>query len=190
MNAIATVSGMLNNEVSFFGAMDRETAVAALKMANEAQQKYYETRVQENVDLLGLESPPPENSPPAVQEGYDFCRTDRAGAVTYPNYTHKTPLFVNADYPRYNATAMAPHLYTPYLGIIGSNAPMTAPLTVGFFDAASEPKELYTIGGATHVSLYDIDKDVKNCIVVTRPREVCLTLGFDSQELARNNLVV
>ena len=163
MNAIATVSGMLNNEASFFGAMDRETAVATLKMANEAQQKYYETRVQENIDFFGLENPPAEGAPQRNVEGYDYYMTERAGAQTYENYTHMTPVFVHMDYPRYNATAMAPNLYTPYLGIIGSDAHSRA-LTEGFYEAASEPKELHIIEGASHVSLYDIDKDVDRAI--------------------------
>ena len=38
------------------------------------------------------------------------------------------------------------------------------PLTVNFYKAASEPKELYKVPGATHVSLYDIDKDVDRAV--------------------------
>ena len=165
LKAIATVSGMLNNQMSFFGAMNREQAVAALLMANEAHQKYYETGVQENVDLLGLAAKPADDAPDTMKEGYEYYMTKRAGKETYPNYTHETPLFVNEDYPRYNALAMASNLYTPYLGIYGSKAmSSTGPLTVAFFDAASEPKELYEVEGASHVSLYDIDKDVDRAV--------------------------
>jgi len=165
LKAIATVSGMLNNTMSFFGAMDRETAVNALKMANEAHQKYYETGVQENVDLLGMEQAAKDDVPEVMKEGYDYYMTKRAGKETYPNYTHKTPLFVNEAYPRYATTALAPYLYTPYLGIYGSKAmESTAPLTIGFYEAASEPKELYEVEGASHVSLYDIDKDVDRAV--------------------------
>lgn len=163
--AIATVSGMLNNQMSMFGVMSREQAVAALKMANEAHQKYYETGIQENVDLLGMGKKPADEAPEVMKEGYDYYMTKRAGKETYPNYTHMAPMFVNEDYPRYNATAMAPNLYTPYLGIYGSKAmESTGPLTVAFFEAASEPKELYEVEGASHVSLYDIDKDVDRAI--------------------------
>ncbi|WP_035415625.1 alpha/beta hydrolase [Ferrimonas kyonanensis] len=163
LKAIATVSGMLNNAASLFGVMDRETAVAALTAANDAHQKYYETGIQENVDILGMSEPPAEDAPSTMHEGYDYYMTARAGRETNPNYTHMAPLFVNEDYPRYNATAMAPFLYTPFLGIVGKDAD-TAPLTQGFVEAASEPKELYEIEGASHVSLYDIDKDVDRAV--------------------------
>lgn len=165
LKAIATVSGMLNNQMSLFGTMSREQAVATLKMANEARQKYYETGIQENVDLLGMENKPTDETPTTVKEGYEYYMTKRAGKETYPNYTHKGPMFVHEDYPRYNATSMAPNLYTPYLGIYGSEAMKdTGPLTVEFFKAASEPKELYEVEGASHVSLYDIDKDVDRAV--------------------------
>lgn len=165
LKAIATVSGMLNNQASFFATVSRKQAVAALQVANEAHQKYYETGVQENVDLLGLETKPAESALEVNKEGYNFYMTKRGGKETYPNYTHKGPMFVHEDYPRYNAVAMAPNLYTPYLGIYGSKAMnSTGPLTVVFYEAASEPKELYEVEGAGHVSLYDIDKDVDRAI--------------------------
>ena len=40
----------------------------------------------------------------------------------------------------------------------------TGTLTVDFYNAASEPKELYEVPGATHVSLYDIDNDVDKAV--------------------------
>lgn len=63
------------------------------------------------------------------------------------------------------STTLAPYLYTPYLGIYGEKALKdTGPLTQAFFDAASEPKELYEVPGASHVSLYDIDADVDRAV--------------------------
>ena len=35
---------------------------------------------------------------------------------------------------------------------------------MNFYEAASEPKELYEVPGASHVSLYDIDKDVDQAV--------------------------
>lgn len=85
----------------------------------------------------------------------------RAGNQTYPNYTHKTVNNLMEDAPLTSAVALAPYLYTPYLGIYGEKALQdTGPLTVAFYEAASEPKELYEVEGASHVSLYDIDEDV------------------------------
>ena len=40
----------------------------------------------------------------------------------------------------------------------------TAPLTTMFYEAASEPKELFEVPGASHVSLYDIDRDVNQAV--------------------------
>ena len=36
----------------------------------------------------------------------------------------------------------------------------TGPLTVGYYDAASDPKELCEVPGASHVSLYDDEEHV------------------------------
>ena len=42
----------------------------------------------------------------------------------------------------------------------------TAPLTVNFYEKASEPKELVEMSGASHVSLYNVDEDVSRAIEV------------------------
>lgn len=67
--------------------------------------------------------------------------------------------------PLTSALAIAPYLYTPYLGIYGEKAMAdTGPLTRSFYEACSEPKELFEVKGASHVSLYDIDKDVDRAV--------------------------
>jgi hypothetical protein len=48
-----------------------------------------------------------------------------------------------------------------YFGVIMKD---TAPLTIAFYEAASEPKELFEVEGASYVSLYDIDKDVDRAV--------------------------
>ena len=69
--------------------------------------------------------------------------TKRAGAETYPNYTHQAPRMLMEDAPLTSATALAPHLTTPYLGIYGEHAMKdTGPLTVRFWEKASEPKDI------------------------------------------------
>ena len=40
----------------------------------------------------------------------------------------------------------------------------TGPMTIAFYKAASQPKEVYEVKGASHVSLYDIDKDVDRAL--------------------------
>lgn len=167
LKAIATVSGMMDNKSFFFGLMDRETTVATLKIANNARQQSYETGEVVYMDGLGYStediSKLPKDS--ARYEGYEFYMTERAGAQTYPNYSYMTPANIMEINTLADATSYAPYLYTPYIGIYGEKALQdTGPLTVKFYEAASEPKELVEISGASHVSLYDIDEDVDRAV--------------------------
>lgn len=172
MAAIATVSGMMDNKTSYFGVMTKEQLIPIFEMANAARQKSYETGEVEYYDALGMANIPDEQK--ASNEGYDYYMTARAGKETYPNYTHLAPKHLMENAPLTSATTYAPYLYTPYIGIIGEKTivregetptPLhTGGLTVDFFNAASEPKELYKVPGATHVSLYDIDKDVDRAV--------------------------
>ena len=166
LKAIATVSGMMNNTMSYFGVMTNEQLMPIFAMANEARQKAYETGEVEYYDALNLGSLDPENLPEgAAGEGYDYYFTARAGAETYPNYSHLAPKTLMETAPLTSAVAIAPYLYTPYLGIYGEKAMVdTAPLTTMFYEAASEPKELFEVPGASHVSLYDIDRDVNQAV--------------------------
>ena len=168
LKAIATVSGMMDNTASYFGVMTKEQLLPLFAMANEARQKAYETGDIEYYDALGMESYDEEN------EGYDYYMTKRAGKETYPNYSHLAPKVLMEDAPLTSAVALAPYLYTPYLGIVGEKAlpkegetpnPLhTGPLTTSFYENASEPKELFEVKGASHVSLYDIDEDVDRAV--------------------------
>lgn len=162
LKAIASVSGMMDNTGFYYKSMTREQLIPLFKMANAARQKAYETGEMDYYDALNMENTPPEN------EGYDYYMTGRAGKETYPNYSHMAPMTLMETAPLTSGLTVAPYLYTPYLGIYGENAKAgdipTAQLTIDFYDAASEPKELYEVPGATHVSLYDIDKDVNLAI--------------------------
>ncbi|MFA8451921.1 MAG: alpha/beta hydrolase [Bacteroidales bacterium] len=168
MAAIATVSGMMDNQASYFGTMTKEQLMPIFEMANAARQKQYETGEVEYYDALNMANTDPSN------EGYDYYMTARAGKETYPNYSHLAPRILMENAPLTSATLYAPYLYTPYLGIYGEKtvakdgeAPTplhTGSLTIDFYNAASEPKELYEVPEATHVSLYDIDKDVDKAV--------------------------
>ena len=166
LKAIATVSGMMDNTASYFGVMTKEQLLPLFKMANEARQKAYETGEVEYYDALGMDSLDLDSldKSSAQYEGYDYYMTERAGAQTYPNYTHMSVKTLMEDAPLTSAVSLAPYLYTPYLGIYGEKAVDTGPLTVSFYEKASEPKELFEVKGATHVSLYDIDKDVDQAV--------------------------
>jgi fermentation-respiration switch protein FrsA (DUF1100 family) len=167
IKAVATVSGMMNNSAGYFGMMTKEQLMPLFQMANEARQRAYETEKVDYYDALGMEMDEDtlNNLPKegGQYEGYDFYMTERAGSQTYPNYSHRAPMILMEQAPISNAVAIAPYLYTPYLGIYGSKAE-TGPLTQMFYAAASEPKELFVVDGATHVSLYDIDKYVDQAV--------------------------
>ncbi|NEO14641.1 MULTISPECIES: alpha/beta hydrolase [unclassified Moorena] len=167
LKAIATVSGMMSNQTSYFKTMDRETVCAAIATANAGRQKFYETGKVEYMDALGMESLDLDSldKKSAQYEGYQYYMTKRAGAETYPNYSHKSPTFMLETPMLADAQSYAPYLYTPYIGIYGEKALQdTGSLTVKFYEAASEPKELVEISGASHVSLYDINADVDRAI--------------------------
>jgi fermentation-respiration switch protein FrsA (DUF1100 family) len=168
LKAISTVSGMMDNKSSYFESIPKDMLLSLFHMANYARQKSYETGEIEYYDALNMENMPKDN------EGYDYYMTKRAGKQRYANYTHLAPKFLMENAPLTSAVDYAPYLYTPYLGIIGEKSlpkeneevsPLhTGPLSVDFYEKASEPKELYVVDGATHVSLYDIDKDVQSAV--------------------------
>lgn len=163
LKAIASVSGMMSNQTAYFGTMDREAVIGLIQAQNAGRQKAYETGEIDYVDALHMDACKEAPEGTAQREGYDYYMTERAGALTYPNYSHKSPSFMMENAMLSDALSYAPYLYTPYIGIIGSKAE-TGLLTQLFFDKASEPKELVEISGATHVSLYDIEEDVSRAI--------------------------
>ena len=89
-----------------------------------SRQKAYGTGEVDYYDALGMESVDPEALDPesAVAEGYDFYMTDRAGVATHPAYSHLAPAMLMESAPLTSATALAPYLYTPYLGIYGARS--------------------------------------------------------------------
>ncbi|GAA5316363.1 MAG: alpha/beta hydrolase [Candidatus Pelagadaptatus aseana] len=172
LKAIATVSGMMGNQASYFATMDRETVTGLITMQNAGRQKAYETGEIDYVDALGLgaEAAAIEQGV-TPSEGYSYYMTQRAGAETYPNYSHLSPSFMLETPMLADAQSYAPYLYTPYIGIVGSKAMdpasgalATGALTKQYFDQASEPKQFVEIDGASHVDLYDQDKFVTQAV--------------------------
>lgn len=99
------------------------------------------------------------------KEGYDYYMTERAGAQTYPTYSHKTPEFFVLDNARYSARTVARFLTTPTITIHGSKA-TTKIFSCLFHWAKKGPKKRVSIKGATHVDLYDKDQYVDRAITV------------------------
>ena len=166
LKAIASVSGVMNPQSMFFEAMTKEQLIPMFQAANESRQRQYESGEVEYADGYGYEGVNRESLPKgARREGFDYYMTERAGTATYPHFSIHTVANLLEDQPMTNPTAWAPYLYTPYLGIYGEKAMGdTGPLTVKYHAACSEPKELFEVEGATHVSLYDIDADVDRAV--------------------------
>jgi fermentation-respiration switch protein FrsA (DUF1100 family) len=103
----------------------------------------------------------PANAPAMYREGYEYYRTKRG---QHPNSTNKY-LFTSMD-KLIGFTALD-HVELisprPLLLIAGSVAD-TYYFSKQAFDQAKEPKELYTIKGASHVALYDTPKYVDEIV--------------------------
>lgn len=158
IKALATVSGLLDAHSRFFGGQSAEQMLALIKMSNDARQKLYEEGELAPVDVLGFERNDPATlDPNSINgQGYDYYQTERAGSQTFPNYDYKLAATMFETQPLVSAMQWAPYLNTPFLGIYGSEAmENTAPATIQFYEAATEPKELFEIEGARHVDLYD-----------------------------------
>ncbi|MDN5210507.1 alpha/beta hydrolase [Fulvivirgaceae bacterium BMA12] len=166
LKAIASVSGVMNPQAMFFEAMTREQLIPMFQAANESRQRQYESGEVEYADGYGYEGIDPNTlADGARREGYEYYMTDRAGTSRYPHFSIHTVANLLEDQPMTNPTAWAPYLYTPYLGIYGEKAMGdTGPLTVAYHAVCSEPKELFEVPGASHVSLYDIDQDVDRAV--------------------------
>ncbi|TCC88795.1 alpha/beta hydrolase [Pedobacter frigiditerrae] len=103
----------------------------------------------------------PANAPVMYQEGYEYYRTKRG---QHPNSTNKY-LFTSLD-KLIGFTALD-HVELisprPLLLIAGSIAD-TYYYSQQAYAQAQEPKELYTIEGATHVALYDTPEYVSQIV--------------------------
>ncbi len=93
-----------------------------------------------------------EDTPVIQKEAYEYYCTPRA---SHPNSHNKFLFTCNDRFISFDAFA---HIETiaprPLLLIIGSEAD-TIYFTDTAYEKANEPKEVYTIHGATHVDLYD-----------------------------------
>lgn len=93
-----------------------------------------------------------ENTSVIQKEAYEYYRTDRC---SYPTSVNKYLVSSNDKLAAWDAFS---HIDTvsprPLLFIVGSEAD-TLYFTNDAYNKAKDPKEIYTIHGATHVDLYD-----------------------------------
>ncbi len=144
INAAATVSGtlVLKGTVAAMGGE------AILKMAGEARQLYDETC---EVTYLPIFTEPTAESNQFAREAYEYYVGNQD---KYPTWKNRIDASAFANLAAFDIQSIAHSLSpTPVLFIAGSNA-LTGPLSQNAYDNAKEPKELFWIDGATHMSLY------------------------------------
>ena len=157
VKAYASVSGLfdLRSQIIRGKPGDSDRLAAIMKQSGEARQKYFETG---EVVYIKQMTEADENSNQLRKEAAEYYLTSR-GRV--PNWGENRMVVFSRDTRRsFDITdqieLLAP---TPYLAIAGTKA-LTFGLSKTAFKRGNEPKELFTIEGATHLDLYDIDKYV------------------------------
>lgn len=164
LKAVATIS------MADLGQLRRDGLNGTLK--NQIQQRLSDVAQQRTKEANGGEvrymnyvpnslKDIPAGAPAMYQEGYEYYRTKRG---EHPNSTNKY-LFTSLD-KLIGFTALD-HVELisprPLLLIAGSIAD-TYYYSQQAFDMAKEPKELYTIDGASHVALYDTPQYVSQIV--------------------------
>jgi fermentation-respiration switch protein FrsA (DUF1100 family) len=160
LKAVATIS------LADLGQLRRDGLNGTLK--NKIQQRLDEVATQRTKEAKGEEAKYanyvpnsleeiPESAPAMYREGYEYYRTKRGQHPNSPNKYLFTSLdkligFTALDH----VELIAPR---PLLLIAGSKAD-TYYFSQQAYDQAHEPKEIYTIEGASHVDLYDTPRYV------------------------------
>ncbi|MHA1234388.1 MAG: alpha/beta hydrolase [Promethearchaeota archaeon] len=150
INAVATVSGTL----MFKGNVAAAGGEVILKMAGEAKQKYDETG---EVTYIPIIAEPNVESNSFVREAYEYYvgNQDR-----YPTWKNQVDASAFANLAAFDIKSIVSSLTpTPVLFIAGTNA-VTGPLSQNAYDNANEPKELFWVDGATHISMYYNEKHI------------------------------
>jgi len=144
INAVATVSGTL----MFKGNVAAAGGEAILKMAGEARQKYDETG---EVTYIPIIAEPNAESNSFVREAYEYYINNQD---KYPTWKNQVDASAFANLAAFDIKDIVSSLTpTPVLFIAGTNA-VTGPLSQNAFDNANEPKELFWVDRATHISMY------------------------------------
>ncbi len=161
VKAYASISGLfdLRSQIINGKPGDKNKLLDIMKQSGEARQKYFETG-----EVVYVKQMPDvdENSNQLRKEAYEYYCTARG---LCPNYGENKMAAMSRDTRRsYDITdqmeLLAPR---PYLAIAGTKA-LTLGLSKIAVERAGEPKELFTIEGATHMALYDIDKYVAQAV--------------------------
>ena len=169
VKAVATVNGFLSlREFTGYNPfVTDEIRAALLKRSNDDRQRYFETGISENADILMPDAT-------SVEElAIPFSDDDKRDIFDYyysrvntcwPNYSHKFATMSYESLIKSHALDYAKDLAIPYLGIVGSEA-ITKPYAERFSaEILHENKELKVIESARHVPTYDNEKYVDQAI--------------------------
>ena len=144
INAVATVSGTL----MFKGSVAAAGGEAILKISGEARQKYDETG---EVTYIPIIAEPNAESNNFVREAYEYYVGNQD---KYPTWKNQADASAFASLAAFDIQSIVSSLTpTPILYIAGTNA-ITGPLSQNAYDNANDPKELFWVDGATHMSMY------------------------------------
>lgn len=159
IKALATISAVDVGAASRKGWDGKASAadqIATLEAV--AKQRTAEALGNEPVYIPYVPEVGDKTAPLDLQEAADYYRTSRGG---HPNSTNKMLLTSLSYIISFNAFDQADQLLTqPLLLIAGSDAESLWHSQELLTKAASKEKELYIIKGATHMDLYDGEKDV------------------------------
>lgn len=133
------------NIPNFMQKLLAEVARARTQEARGGEAQYWNYVPKSEADI-------DENTSDIQREAYEYYRTDRC---SYPTSVNKYLVSSNDKLAAWDAFA---HIDTvsprPLLFIVGSRAD-TLYFTKDGYSRAKEPKEIFTIEGASHVDLYD-----------------------------------
>ena len=159
----AGVSGYFNLQefVAFNPMIDDEQRDYLFALSNAAKQKYFQTGEAERSELLysAFES---DNEDTFSQDVHDYYFSRVASC--WPNFSRNLTLFSIEKLAQHNALTFAPFITTPFLGVVGENAP-TRGLTEQFIEQKGHSvSELKEIKGGCHLQSYDRDEHVNEAI--------------------------
>ncbi|KAF9346480.1 hypothetical protein BGX26_002005 [Mortierella sp. AD094] len=152
VKAIGTVS--MVDIGALFTAMPKEVLDGLIVQSGEARTEYAKTG--EVKYLPYIPDQITEDSPVLMKEAADYYLTPRG---SHPRSVNKFVLWSYDTIPTYDSFAKIDRISPRPLLLIAGTIADTLVHSQNAFEKANEPKELYTIEGATHIDLYDRKAD-------------------------------
>lgn len=147
IKAVGTVSMVCVG--GLFTAVPKETLDALLVQSGEARTEYAKTG---EAKYLPFIAPLNDDSPTLMKEAHDYYLTSRG---SHPRSVNKFAIWSYDILTGYNSFASIESISPRPLLLVAGAAADTLPFSQTALEKAAEPKELFTIEGATHIDLYD-----------------------------------